>query len=183
VFSIQRKCSHSIRRVSISSALITLRWLFIWCRNSSCLPSASFRFYARPLIQPFMTVNPSVRCLLKAILNASSWMEAGSALKAKGAAGLDRNVASAFVLLLGYVPRFVPYCVLEDGEISSSDRSASAPYALFVTGMHGVGCWQVRGAISRGRVGKMHEKCIKTLVLRRKSTESMCNALNIYRGT
>jgi hypothetical protein len=89
-------------------------------------------------MRPFKTVNPSVRCLLKAILSASSRTEAGSVPKAKGAAGPDRNVASTFASPLGYVPRFVPCRVSEDGEISSSDRSASAPYALFVAGRRGV---------------------------------------------
>jgi hypothetical protein len=42
-------------------------------------------------MRPFMTVNPSVRCLLKAILSASSRTEAGSAPKAKGAVGPDCN--------------------------------------------------------------------------------------------
>jgi hypothetical protein len=113
---------------------------------------------------PFMNVNPSIRCLLKAILSASWQMEAGSVPKTKGVAGLDQNVAGAFASPLGYVPRFVPCCILEDGESSSSDRSASMPYALFVTGICGAGCWWVWGAISRGGVGKMHEKCIKTLI-------------------
>jgi hypothetical protein len=110
-------------------------------------------------------------------------MAAGSAPKTKGAAGPDRNVAGAFASPLGYVPRFVPCHVSEDGEISSSDRSARAPYALFVAGTHGAGCWPVRGAISRGGVSKMGEKRVKTLISRRKSTESTCNALKIYRGT
>jgi hypothetical protein len=90
-------------------------------------------------MRPFMNVNPSVRCLLKAILRASSWTEAGSAPKTKGVAGPDRNVAGAFASPLGYVPRFVPCRVSEDGEISSSDRSASVPYALCVAGTCGVG--------------------------------------------
>jgi hypothetical protein len=90
--------------------------------------------------------------------------EAGSAPKTKGAAGLDQNVAGIFASLLGYVLRFVPCRMSEDREISSSDRSASAPYALFVAGTCGAGCWQVRGAISQGWVGKMHEKRIKTLI-------------------
>jgi hypothetical protein len=165
MFSIQRKHSRLVRHVSVSSALITLRWLFVWRRNSLCLPSASFRFCARPLMQPFMNMNPSVSCLLKAILSASSRMEAGSALKVKGAAGPDWNMASVFALPCGYVPRFVLCCMSEDGEISSSNRSASTPYALFVAGTCGVGCWQVRGAISQGRVGKMRKKHIKTLML------------------
>jgi hypothetical protein len=88
---------------------------------------------------PFMNVNPSISCLLKAILSASSRTEAGSAPKTKGAAGLDRNVVGAFASPLGYVLRFVPCRVSEDGEISSSDRSASAPYALFVAGTPGGG--------------------------------------------
>jgi hypothetical protein len=117
-------------------------------------------------MRPFMNVNPSVRCLLKAILSASSRTEAGSVPKTKGAVGPDRNVAGAFASRLGYVPRFVPYRVSEDGEISSSDRTASAPYALFVAGTRGAGCWQVRGAISRGGVGKTREKRVKTVISR-----------------
>jgi hypothetical protein len=92
-------------------------------------------------MRPFMNMNPSVSCLLKAILSASLWTEAGSALKGKGAAGPDWNMVSVFASPLGYVLRFVPCRVSEDGEISSSDRSASAPYALFVAGTHGAGCW------------------------------------------
>jgi hypothetical protein len=134
-------------------------------------------------MRPFMNVNPSVRCLLKAILSASSRTEVGSVPKTKGAAGPDRNVAGMFALPLGYVPRFVPCHVSEDGQISSSDRSASVPYALFVTGTRGAGCWRVRWAILRGGVGKTREKCVKTLISRRKSTESTCNALKIYRAT
>jgi hypothetical protein len=84
--------------------------------------------------------------------------------KTRGAAGPDRNVAGTFASSLGYVPRFVPCCVSEDGEMSSSDRSASTPYTLFVAGTCGAGCWQVLGAISRGGVGKMREKCVKTLI-------------------
>jgi hypothetical protein len=134
-------------------------------------------------MRPFMNVNPSVRYLLKAILSASWLTEAGSASKTKGAAGPDRNVVGTFASPLGYVPRFIACHVSEDGEISSSDRSARAPYALFVAGTRGAGSWRVRGAISRGGVGKIREKRVKTLISRRKSTESMCNALKIYRGT
>jgi hypothetical protein len=107
MFSIQRKHSRLVRHMSVSSALIALRWLFVWHWNSSCLPLASFRFCMRPLMWPFMTVNPSIRCLLEVILSASLWIEVGSVLKAKGVAGLDRNLAGAFASLLGYVPRFV----------------------------------------------------------------------------
>jgi hypothetical protein len=111
-----------------------------------------------------MNVNPSITCLLKVILSASSQMEAGSVLKAKGVAGPDQNVVGMFASLLRYVPRFVLCHVSEDGESSSSDRSGSMPYMLFVTGMYGAGCWQVRGVISQGGVGKMHEKRVKTLI-------------------
>jgi hypothetical protein len=99
-------------------------------------------------MHPFMNVNPSVRCLLKVILSMSSWTEAGSVPKTKGVVGLDQNVAGIFALPLGYIPRFILCHISEDGEISSSDRSASTPYASFVAGMHGAGCWQVLGAIS-----------------------------------
>jgi hypothetical protein len=119
-------------------------------------------------MQPFMNVNPSVSCLLKTILSVSSRIEAGSGPKAKGVAGPDQNVVSTFALLLMYVLRFVLCHMSEDGEISSSDRSASTPYALLIAGMCRAGCWQVRGAISRRGVGKTCEKHVKTLISRRK---------------
>jgi hypothetical protein len=68
--------------------------------------------------------------------------------------GDGRNVAGMFASPLGYVLRLVPCRISEDGEMLSSDRSASTPYVLFVAGSCGAGCWWVRGAISRGRVGK-----------------------------
>jgi hypothetical protein len=115
-------------------------------------------------MQLFMNVNQSVRCLLKVILSVSSRMEVGSVPKTKGAAGPNWTIVGAFASPLRYVPRFVPCRVSEDGEMSSSDRSASAPYALFVAGTRGAGCWQVRGAISRGGVCKTREKRVKTLL-------------------
>jgi hypothetical protein len=56
-------------------------------------------------MRPFMNVNPSIRCLLKVILSMLLQMEAGSALKTKGVAGLDWNMVGTFALLLGYVLR------------------------------------------------------------------------------
>jgi hypothetical protein len=63
-------------------------------------------------------------------------------------AGPNRNVARVFALLLSYVWRFVPCRISEVGEISFCDRSAIAPYALFITGTCWAGCSWVRGASS-----------------------------------
>jgi hypothetical protein len=90
-----------------------------------------------------MNVNLSVRCLLKVNLCMLSQIEVRSVPKRKGVAGLDWNMVGIFALLLRYIPRFVLCHVLENGEMSSSDRSASTPYVLFIAGMHGVGYWWV----------------------------------------
>jgi hypothetical protein len=156
LFSVERRYLWSAHCTSVVPAMIVSSFVCTCHQYYASLPIFSYIIFTRPFMWPFIKVNEFTISWCRVTSRGCSPLGE--------AAGPNRNVAGMFASLLGYIPRFVPYHVSEDGDISSSDRSASALYALFVTGTCGAGCWWVWGAILRGGEGKMHEKHVKTVI-------------------